>query len=168
MDDEIINSAWCVFILRRRRLRRLWMQLRWKLPCRCARRTATRYPLPGMLGPSSRTSPLTPPSYPRGSPILFREAWRGKRKCWKFTAAPRRSSLLCAALEITAWRHSRRDSVAFLPPPRPRAPRRLGRTATSEQLRCPRPGQTWGILCIRKAKCRWTSVQSVEAKSGRS
>lgn len=165
----IINpKAPCLLILRRRRPQRHWTRLRWKLPCRCARRTATHYPPPGTLGPSSRTTPPTLLPGPRGSHILFTEACRGRQKRWKSSAAPRRSSPLCAAVKITACRRSPRDSAASLPTPKPPARRQLWSRATLARLGCLRRRQTWGILCSRKAKCRWTSARNAEAKSGRS
>lgn len=165
-DYEINNTESYLFLLRHMRPQRLWMRLRSRLPCRFVRRTATRCPLPGRLGPSNRMS-LTL-QYPRGSPILFREAWREKQKWWKFTVAPRLRSPLCAALKITVWQHSPWDSVAFLPPPPPHATQRVWSPVMSEHLRRLRQRERREILCTRKAKFRWMSVQNVEARSGRS
>lgn len=142
------------------------MRLRSRLPCRFVRRMAMRCPLPGRLGPSNRTS-LTL-QYPQGCPILFREAWREKQKWWKFTVAQQLRSPLCAALKITVWQHSLWDSVAFLPPPPPHATQWVWSPAMSEHPRRLRQRERREILCTRKAKFRWMSVQNVEARSGHS
>lgn len=56
IDNEIKNTESYFCLPRHMRPQRLWMRLRSRLPCRFARRTAMRCPLPGRLGPSNRTS----------------------------------------------------------------------------------------------------------------